>query len=164
MCTFFLNFLPWPHDRDTQQPFSYLTLHVAGIVYLRRGQVLTLGVLSYSDTNWRLYARTSFYAARLSTSALPSLQGFSVEKGNNQVISKATGWFEVTGWRSDSSQLFDLNQGFTLTSGRYTAPVAGIYICAANIRLDKVNSPYVRQVIVVNGGGTTINDEYSNGA
>ncbi len=62
-------------------------------------------------------------------------------------------WYEASNWVTSSAtatQLHDIGNHFNETTGRFTAPVAGLYNFNAQVRIDGVNSGFVRVILAVN--------------
>jgi len=80
---------------------------------------------------------------------IPSLPAFNVRPN---LVTLGVGTHEVVSWSSTvNTNLFDDGNHFNETTGRFTAPVDGLYYFSAQVRLDLVNTGYSRLMITKNG-------------
>lgn len=109
--------------------------------------------LSVSDGATELGPRTRLGAVPYATRAAvadhvdgTTLPAFLVLADVDRTYS--TGWHTTT-WRETGTNAFD--NGGHFDNGAFTAPVAGLYFFTTSVRIDGLNSPYVRVLISRNG-------------
>jgi len=130
--------------RGNKDSSNYGSLNIAGSVYLKKKQYLSLYAYSYSDNSWSVQSESGWGCHQMGTSI-----GFHADMSADQVFKR--GWSRVTKWRTaGNNELYALKGGIN-TQGYYTAPEQGYYACASQVRIDAGSSTYFRLVIAING-------------
>ena len=83
-----------------------------------------------------------------------SLPSFAANANMTVSATQANVWIEATSWITSSAtatQLHDEGNHFDETTGRFTAPVDGLYNFSSQVRIDAVSSGFVRVALAVNG-------------
>eukprot|EP01052_Picozoa_sp_SAG31_P008524 SAG31_NODE_433_length_15750_cov_6.132579_1_plen_146_part_00 len=120
---------------------------VSGLRQLERNDFLSVWIYSASDTDFLINGNSAgFSAVHLKTTV-----AFSAAVARSQPVS-ASGWVETTGGYTTVGYkgLFG-HASFDDSTGRFTAPRAGIYLAAANIRLDHADTGWFSAAVLTNG-------------
>lgn len=64
-------------------------------------------------------------------------------------------WMELRGYEIPDGTGYNAGEHFNTDTGRFTAPVSGYYLCAANVRLDNIGDNYSRLCIGKQGNTDT---------
>ena len=136
---------------------DYRSMNVAGTLHMNKGDFVSVHVYHHSDTSWIVIQQSGFSCHLLGSDDQADQAGFHAD-----VLppdrTKGTGWSEVVAWTTDSGNspaLYAVNTfdsgGFDGSTGRFTAPVTGYYMCAAQLRMDSIGSTFTRMIIALNG-------------
>eukprot|EP01052_Picozoa_sp_SAG31_P008526 SAG31_NODE_433_length_15750_cov_6.132579_3_plen_301_part_00 len=136
---------------------NYHDMTVAGLRDLHEHEYVSVWIYSNDDTEYTINGNSAgFHGCLLNTNV-----GFSATKGGSLHVSTA-GWTEIASdgqnfaWStSDYPSLFEIalpNTESTLdqASGRWTAPVDGIFFASAIIRLDSASDGWFSAAILTN--------------
>jgi len=131
---------------------NYRSMMVAGTIMIKQGQYASASVFSSNDNSYRIHSESGFSCHKFSTN-----YGFHADKNGNQGFGR--GWREIKGYRTGGALgLYNVGGGFSTSTGRYTAPVSGIYFCGAVVRVDGLaNNGYMRLNLNLNGGADVNN-------
>eukprot|EP01051_Picozoa_sp_SAG22_P000590 SAG22_NODE_17_length_32684_cov_34.234095_3_plen_4499_part_00 len=154
-----LNGVPDPenglHIMDGSPSPVYAGFGVGGVLRMQAGDYISVWVYADEDVNFRLSSQSSFSCAHLDSNV-----GFGADLADTQSV-LSLGWAELGGWEVSGSGgrggLFAVGAGFDSISGRFTAPVTGVYLAAAQLRLDSADEGYFRMMIAV-GGSTDLDN------
>ncbi|WP_298510786.1 hypothetical protein [uncultured Kordia sp.] len=83
-----------------------------------------------------------------------NLPSFAADLTNSIVITNANIWAEISNWTTTSAtatQLHDDGNHFNESTGKFVAPVNGLYQFNSQVRIDAVTSGFVRLTLAVNG-------------
>ncbi|XP_065191350.1 uncharacterized protein LOC135822498 [Sycon ciliatum] len=141
------------HAIKSNAKWYIYSMHVNGFLYLSEGDTIVANVFSQRDTLFQMLTTSSFSAMYMG----PVFQhvGFSADLWGSRSFRK-TGWSEITGYSTTAyNYLWNNGDGFSTSSGRFTAPCDGVYYVAGNIRMDGANGNYFRLVASVNGSSNT---------
>lgn len=134
---------------------NYESISIAGVVFLREGDLLQLFVKSYGDTQWYAQQESGFSAGRLPDTYL-GRPGFFAHKKGSQTYSSSIA--RITGW--DTEPALDtgrFNSGhFTVSNGIFTAPVDGVYFTTASMVASNTGGT-MRLFIAINSVPNTAN-------
>jgi hypothetical protein len=125
------------------------TLSVGGFLQLNNGQNITLQLLSASVSQWTVEPTSDFTVSFICGSL--SVPAFSVHVAADTSVS-SSGWQEVTGYSLTGAKGLFQSGGSNLNfqTGRFTAPVSGIYIIAANAEIFFGSGDFYRCRILLN--------------
>ena len=107
-------------------------LMVAGIVSLAVGDSLNVVVLLPGDDDFYIQHETAFAAVSLQTDVAFGAALTAQQAG------QAGQWQELTTFSTAAAGLFSVGSGFDSSTGRFTAPQAGVYLATASVRLSGV--------------------------
>ena len=133
---------------------SYTAIIIAPFVF--EGQYVSVWVKVTGTPSWNAGARSSFSATFL---GLPfSVPGFSTVFLHTQTFS-SDGWNQLRELVqvSAAGPLFSYGGGLDTTNCRYQAPVSGIYMVSANLKLKqatRVNAEFILNVAIDKSPGT----------
>jgi hypothetical protein len=126
---------------------NYNDMTISGLRQLESGDFLSVAVYSAFDTDYTMYSNSAGFSA----ASIRSKVAFSAAKVETQDVTTA-GWTESSGPYSCTGYkgLFP-HARFDETTGRFTAPSAGIYFTSANIRLDHADTGWFSAAVLTNG-------------
>jgi len=136
------------------KPSSYYSQHVNGVLYLNKGDTLTLQCFSDSDSDYTIESQSGFsvYYIGAGLSA-----GFSMTIKTATRVQK-TSYTKVDKWQPANRAGFSIHhsQGnFNEGSGEYTVPLTGYYYVTAQLRIDQMQLNkgvnYARLLATING-------------
>ncbi|EDQ91752.1 uncharacterized protein MONBRDRAFT_22872 [Monosiga brevicollis MX1] len=136
-------------------PDDYVVNYVGGLAWLNAGDRVQPYGFNNVAFDFRYRPQSHFTVARLETS-----YAFSATMTNHQHVT-TTDFFEVTAWTvTPATAAFCFNKGgaFDVSTGRFTARVAGYYYVAANIRLDDVDAATQLMVVIKSSADETFTD------
>lgn len=117
---------------DIEGSSGVWNLMVAGIVSLAVGDSLNVAVLLPGDDDFYIQHETAFAAVSLQTDVAFGAALTAQQAG------QAGQWQELTTFSTAAAGLFSVGSGFDSSTGRFTAPQAGIYLATASVRLSGV--------------------------
>ena len=124
---------------------NYRNMNVAGTLWMKAGQYTSLYVYSNGDNSW-VVDNESGFSCHLIGKKSP---GFLADLPENSRYYNY-GWHTLVGWRTTgASTLHAVGDG--MSPAGYTIPVAGYYVCTANMRYESSSGNYMRIVIAING-------------
>ena len=128
---------------------------LAGLRQLQRDDFLSVWVYAQTDTDYTVQQNSGGF----SVCVMDTAEAFSAAKVSNQQVT-STGWTEMTGYVT-ASDVGSGNEGtykglfahraFDPQSGRFTAQSGGVYIAAAQIRLDDADVGWFSAAMLTNG-------------
>jgi len=120
---------------------------VAGTVYLKKGNTMSVYVYSRADNSYRVQTESGFGCHMMGT-----MVGFHADASISQRFKK--GWSRLTKWRTAGNNELYASGGSVDSNGYYKAPQTGYYVCATQIRIDQAqissNSRF-RLIMAING-------------
>lgn len=121
---------------------------LTGILYLKKGQTITLCIYKDDDSSVSITTIALF-----SVSMVPKdWPGVSATLKSNQVISNP-GWNEIGNWKIGNllHGSFSFDCAFNTVSGRYATPLEGTYIVSSTIVLHGTVQSPLKVMIAVDG-------------
>merc|ERR1712032_984882 len=127
----------------------YGTLGVAGSVRLSKGWTMSTYLYSSSDNSFTVQSESGFGCHQMAGGV-----GFHADAYGDQVFGR--GWARLARWRaSGNNELYSVGGGLGTTW--YTAPRAGYYMCATQLRIDSASNTRFRMIIALDNGMDTHN-------
>ena len=129
------------------------TLTATGAIYLKAGDQVALAVYSQSDISYRINrAHFTMHFVEYASASV----GFNVDLFADTGV-KRTGWYAPPRWHNRTqvaNGLYVNDTGLNPGTGKYTAPYTGIYLVAAQLRLDSAETGFYRVKLAINGSTT----------
>jgi hypothetical protein len=149
--------------RGNKGSSNYGSMGVAGSIYLKKGNTMSVYVYSRYDNVYSVQTESGFGCHIMQTRV-----GFHADMSTTATFK--TGWARLKNWRTGgNNELYSMGGGPN-TQGYYKAPEAGFYMCATQIRIDAAYSSLsttaktrFRLIIPINGqldihNGLHVND------
>ena len=132
--------------RGNRGSSNYGTMGIAGTIYLKQKQDISLYAYSSNDNFFRVTTEAGWGCHMLGTGV-----GFHADMSATQTFTQGDGWTRLSKWRTaGNNELYA--QGASLNAeGFFLAPESGYYLCAAQVRVDSTysNARY-RMIIAIN--------------
>eukprot|EP00730_Choanoeca_flexa_P018080 TRINITY_DN8774_c0_g1_i4.p1 TRINITY_DN8774_c0_g1~~TRINITY_DN8774_c0_g1_i4.p1 ORF type:complete len:774 (+),score=229.29 TRINITY_DN8774_c0_g1_i4:196-2322(+) len=121
-------------------PGNSHSMSVTGAIYAKKGDTIRPAVWSRTDDDYTLGTNAGFSLARVETKV-----AFNADLNGSVAVTRKSRQVLRGDWRtSGANTLFNIGQGFDEELGVFTAPLAGYYFVAINIRLDTNDARYYR--------------------
>lgn len=144
------------HSMEGRPSATQYTMTVNGAMEILAGERISVYLYSSSDSSYTVLNDSSFSVRFLGLKE--SGPGFLADVSYNTRY-RTTGWQEVKNYRiyTSNTGMFTEGDGFSTSTGRFTAPCSGAYFVSANIRLDQASGSFFRLLVAVNGNTTLEN-------
>jgi len=132
--------------RGNKGSSNYGTMGIAGSIYLKKGQDISLYAYSSSDNFFRVTSEAGWGCHMFGTGV-----GFHADMAVTQTFTKNDGWSRLGKWRTAGNNELYAQGGSLNTQGYFTVPESGYYMCAAQVRVDSTySSARYRMIIAIN--------------
>ena len=127
---------------------NYNDMTISGLRQLQANDYLSVWVYSNQDDSYLIQANSGGFSVCVMDAAV----AFSAARNANIRV-QANGWTEMTGGVYTTAGYKGLfsHSSFDESTGRFTAPSAGIYLVSANIRLDNADTGWFSAAVLTNG-------------
>ena len=126
---------------------DYFTLNLAGTLFLKKGQKVSLLVFASADADYTIHTESGFTGHYIGSTTV----GFTAMlKSSLRYRNRTNQYIALPSWQSSFTGGFNTG-AFNPSSGTFIAPKAGYYAFATTTRFDNANGNYSRLILGING-------------
>ena len=142
--------------RGNKGSANYGTMNVAGSIYLKKNDIVSVYVFSRYDNVFTVQTESGWGCHLMGTGI-----GFHADLSATQTFK--TGWSRLTKWRTAGNDELYAQGGSPNAQGYYKATQSGYFMCATQVRIDSASNSRFRMIIAINGqvdlhNGLHVND------